>query len=311
MWRKKTPKVIRFCLLFGCDGWIMWCRDWLLRTDFPAEGFKPNIGTLESPCGPQSRVIHFPLCSTTQTRVLSNSYSLSVLMCEMLSVNEEDPLLNGEKHGRREGGAEGRQETERHRIWGQLNSFPRMEFCWCLEGGETEALWLWNCCLSWFRITLCGHMTVIVCGSPSTSASMLFWPCFLRLVLKWLILLQVRSVSSTVTRRREHRVLVMVVVMVVCYLICWLPYGVTALLATFGPPNLLTPEATIAPSLLAKFSTVINPVIYIFMNKQVRWVSVCYIFITYLFCLCSNHPICGCSFNFTSLNSLRKLIILN
>ncbi|TNM96453.1 hypothetical protein fugu_016114 [Takifugu bimaculatus] len=79
---------------------------------------------------------------------------------------------------------------------------------------------------------------------------------------------QVRRVSSTVTRRREHRVLVMVVAMVVCYLICWLPYGVTALLATFGPPNLLTPEATITPSLLAKFSTVINPFIYIFMNKQ-------------------------------------------
>uniref|UniRef100_H3BXN0 Rhodopsin n=1 Tax=Tetraodon nigroviridis TaxID=99883 RepID=H3BXN0_TETNG len=79
---------------------------------------------------------------------------------------------------------------------------------------------------------------------------------------------QVSSVSSAVTRRREHRVLVMVVAMVVCYLICWLPYGVTALLATFGPPNLLTPEATITPSLLAK-STVINPFIYIFMNKQV------------------------------------------
>ncbi|XP_056868914.1 teleost multiple tissue opsin b isoform X1 [Takifugu flavidus] len=100
---------------------------------------------------------------------------------------------------------------------------------------------------------------------------------------------QVRRVSSTVTRRREHRVLVMVVAMVVCYLICWLPYGVTALLATFGPPNLLTPEATITPSLLAKFSTVINPFIYIFMNKQVRQVLrhlrlfVCEVFF-YVFC---------------------------
>ena len=81
--------------------------------------------------------------------------------------------------------------------------------------------------------------------------------------------LQVRSVSSRVSRRREQRVLLMVVAMVVGYLICWLPYGVTALLATFGPPHLLTPEATITPSLLAKFSTVINPFIYIFMNKQV------------------------------------------
>ncbi|XP_042366385.1 teleost multiple tissue opsin b [Plectropomus leopardus] len=79
---------------------------------------------------------------------------------------------------------------------------------------------------------------------------------------------QVRSVSSVVTRRREQRVLVMVVTMVVCYLVCWLPYGVAALLATFGPRDIITPEASITPSLLAKFSTVINPFIYIFMNKQ-------------------------------------------
>ncbi|KAM6900749.1 teleost multiple tissue opsin b [Xenentodon cancila] len=79
---------------------------------------------------------------------------------------------------------------------------------------------------------------------------------------------QVRRVSSVVTRRREQRVLVMVVTMVVCYLVCWLPYGVAALLATFGPRDMLTPEASITPSLLAKFSTVVNPFIYIFMNKQ-------------------------------------------
>ncbi|XP_061876931.1 teleost multiple tissue opsin b [Entelurus aequoreus] len=79
---------------------------------------------------------------------------------------------------------------------------------------------------------------------------------------------QVRSASSVVTRRREQRVLVMVVTMVLCYLVCWLPYGVVALLATFGPQDLLTPEATIIPSLLAKSSTVVNPFLYIFMNKQ-------------------------------------------
>lgn len=79
---------------------------------------------------------------------------------------------------------------------------------------------------------------------------------------------QVSRVSSVVHRRREQRVLVMVVTMVLCYLVCWLPYGVAALLSTFGPRDLLTPEASIAPSLLAKLSTVINPFIYIFMNKQ-------------------------------------------
>lgn len=74
------------------------------------------------------------------------------------------------------------------------------------------------------------------------------------------------------SRKREQRVLFMVVIMVVCYLLCWLPYGIMALLATFGPPGLVTPEASIIPSVLAKTSTVINPVIYVFMNKQVRWI---------------------------------------
>uniref|UniRef100_A0A3Q3M3P3 Teleost multiple tissue opsin b n=1 Tax=Mastacembelus armatus TaxID=205130 RepID=A0A3Q3M3P3_9TELE len=52
---------------------------------------------------------------------------------------------------------------------------------------------------------------------------------------------QVNRVSSLATRRREQRVLVMVITMVV---------------------------SSIAPSLLAKFSTIVNPFIYIFMNKQ-------------------------------------------
>lgn len=86
------------------------------------------------------------------------------------------------------------------------------------------------------------------------------------------VLLQVSSVSSVVSRRREQRVLLMVVIMVLCYLVCWLPYGVMALLSTFRPGELLSPEASIVPSLLAKFSTVVNPFIYIFMNKQVSWI---------------------------------------
>lgn len=71
------------------------------------------------------------------------------------------------------------------------------------------------------------------------------------------------------SRKREQRVLLMVITMVIFYLLCWLPYGIMALLATFGGPGLVTVEASIVPSILAKFSTVINPVIYIFMNKQV------------------------------------------
>nr|XP_020479761.1 pinopsin-like isoform X1 [Monopterus albus] len=79
---------------------------------------------------------------------------------------------------------------------------------------------------------------------------------------------QMSGISASKSRKCEQRVLFMVVIMVICYLLCWLPYGIMALLATFGPPGLVTPEASIIPSVLAKTSTVINPVIYVFMNKQ-------------------------------------------
>lgn len=81
--------------------------------------------------------------------------------------------------------------------------------------------------------------------------------------------LQVSGINASLSKKREQRVLFMVVIMVICYLLCWLPYGIMALLATFGPPGLVSPEASIIPSVLAKTSTVINPVIYVFMNKQV------------------------------------------
>lgn len=83
---------------------------------------------------------------------------------------------------------------------------------------------------------------------------------------------QVSGINTAMSRKREHRVLVMVVTMVLVYLMCWMPYGVMALLATFGRPSLITPEASIVPSVLAKTSTFINPIIYIFMNKQVRYI---------------------------------------
>ena len=81
--------------------------------------------------------------------------------------------------------------------------------------------------------------------------------------------LKVSRINTPVSRKREQRVLLMVITMVVAYLLCWLPYGVMALVATFGRPGLVTPAASIIPSILAKLSTVINPVIYIFMNNQV------------------------------------------
>ncbi|NXL61414.1 OPSP protein, partial [Chordeiles acutipennis] len=80
---------------------------------------------------------------------------------------------------------------------------------------------------------------------------------------------QVSGINKGMGRNREQRILIMVVVMVICFLLCWLPYATVALIATFGKPGLITPAASIIPSLLAKSSTVYNPIIYIFLNKQV------------------------------------------
>ncbi|KAL7846281.1 hypothetical protein SRHO_G00212610 [Serrasalmus rhombeus] len=76
------------------------------------------------------------------------------------------------------------------------------------------------------------------------------------------------KVQRTAAQRREGWVLLMVLIMVSCYLLCWLPYGVVALLGTFGPSGSVSPTASIVPSVLAKSSTVLNPIIYVFFNKQ-------------------------------------------
>ncbi|CAL8323070.1 unnamed protein product [Boreogadus saida] len=117
--------------------------------------------------------------------------------------------------------------------------------------------------------------------------------CYGRLLLA---VRQVSRVSTPLSRRREQRVLLMVVTMVSCYLLCWLPYGVVALLSTFGPRDAVGPVVSVVPSLLAKSSTVVNPIIYIFMNKQVSAPSL---------------PLCVCNYRATPLVKdpvLRQLL---
>uniref|UniRef100_H3BY74 Rhodopsin n=1 Tax=Tetraodon nigroviridis TaxID=99883 RepID=H3BY74_TETNG len=89
--------------------------------------------------------------------------------------------------------------------------------------------------------------------------------CYSRLL--WAVK-QVGKIRKTSARKREYHILFMVVTTAACYLVCWMPYGVVAMMATFGPPNIISPVASVVPSLLAKSSTVINPLIYILMNKQ-------------------------------------------
>lgn len=81
---------------------------------------------------------------------------------------------------------------------------------------------------------------------------------------------QVGKINLLAAQRREQHILAMVLSMVSCYILCWLPYGIVALMATFGRPGFVTPLASVVPSILAKFSTVVNPIIYMFFNSQVR-----------------------------------------
>lgn len=68
----------------------------------------------------------------------------------------------------------------------------------------------------------------------------------------------------------EGRILLMVVAMVTAYLLCWIPYGVVAMVASFGWPGAVPPAAALIPALLAKTSTVLNPVICVLLNNQVK-----------------------------------------
>uniref|UniRef100_A0A8C1HG17 Teleost multiple tissue opsin 3b n=1 Tax=Cyprinus carpio carpio TaxID=630221 RepID=A0A8C1HG17_CYPCA len=77
----------------------------------------------------------------------------------------------------------------------------------------------------------------------------------------------VAKMNQTAAQRRETHVLVMVVSMVSCYLLCWMPYGVMALLGTFSA-GIVSPTASVVSSILAKSSTVLNPIIYILFNNQ-------------------------------------------
>jgi c-opsin len=71
----------------------------------------------------------------------------------------------------------------------------------------------------------------------------------------------------------EKRSTVMVAVMIAAFLIAWTPYSILALTETFNSKNYgnssISPVLATVPSLLAKTSSVLNPIIYGFLNTQV------------------------------------------
>uniref|UniRef100_A0AAR2M285 G-protein coupled receptors family 1 profile domain-containing protein n=1 Tax=Pygocentrus nattereri TaxID=42514 RepID=A0AAR2M285_PYGNA len=71
------------------------------------------------------------------------------------------------------------------------------------------------------------------------------------------------------TAKAEMQVARMVVVMVLAFLLTWLPYASFALAVIFDSNLYINPLIATVPMYLAKSSTVFNPIIYIFMNRQV------------------------------------------
>jgi c-opsin len=67
----------------------------------------------------------------------------------------------------------------------------------------------------------------------------------------------------------------MVAVMIGAFLIAWTPYSILALVETFSDNNVtslvvsISPVVATVPSLFAKTSSVLNPIIYGFLNTQV------------------------------------------
>ncbi|KAI7795142.1 putative parapinopsin b [Triplophysa rosa] len=86
----------------------------------------------------------------------------------------------------------------------------------------------------------------------------------------WLLytLRQVAKVGRGAAARAESKVAWMVVMMVLAFLVSWLPCAALALTVVFNPEVQMSALVKVVPIYMAKSSTVYNPMIYIFMNKQ-------------------------------------------
>ncbi|XP_069559407.1 parapinopsin-like [Brachyistius frenatus] len=90
-------------------------------------------------------------------------------------------------------------------------------------------------------------------------------------------------VEGGAVAKGEMKVAVMVILMVLTFLISWMPYASLAMLVVYNPDVKIHPLLGTVPVYLAKSSTVYNPIIYIYLNKQFRKYAV-------PFLLCGKEP---------------------
>lgn len=72
--------------------------------------------------------------------------------------------------------------------------------------------------------------------------------------------------------KRESKVLKRIILNVTLFCVAWLPYACVALLGQFGNniENYLTPYTTSIPAILAKFSSIYNPILYTLTNRDCK-----------------------------------------
>ncbi|XP_039971815.1 parapinopsin-like [Xiphias gladius] len=90
-------------------------------------------------------------------------------------------------------------------------------------------------------------------------------------------------VEGGAVAKGEMKVASMVILMVLTFLISWLPYASLAMLVVYNPDLEIHPLIGTVPVYMAKSSTVYNPIIYIYLNKQFRKYAV-------PFLLCGKEP---------------------
>ena len=70
-----------------------------------------------------------------------------------------------------------------------------------------------------------------------------------------------------VQQQKQRKLSFLIVSMILSFYICWMPYTISVLLAMAG--GSLPTSAIVSATLFAKSGTIINPILYIFYNKEV------------------------------------------
>ncbi|XP_067670756.1 rhodopsin, GQ-coupled-like [Haliotis asinina] len=89
--------------------------------------------------------------------------------------------------------------------------------------------------------------------------------------------LQSHSAEISIGTRRQRyffkaevKTTIIVIVIILFFCLSWMPYVIVALIGLFGDQSVITPLTAVIPSIVAKTSTVSNPILYSISHPKVR-----------------------------------------